>query len=320
MANLLTSALTSASNTISTTLSSASSQVSSAISSATSNVSTALSSVASGLNTASNLAGALSNLSNPAALVSSLRSLNLPIGGGLAAGATTVLFAGDGAVNDWRVRLSVPNNKIFASSPIFAPLRDSNGLVFPYTPTIQLSHQAQYDEVPLTHQNYQFVAYQNSRVQEINISGPFNVEDAEQAKYWIAMVHFFRSVTKMYTGTTDYQGSPPPILSLNGYGDHVFKNVPVIVKSFTVDLPGDVDYITTTIASGTSVSTGDFARADRLGTVPPTASSNQNTTHVPVKSVVSVTLLPVYSRDNVRVFSLQKFVNGDYISGSGGFI
>jgi hypothetical protein len=66
----------------------------------------------------------------------------------------------------------------------------------------------------------------------------------------------------------------------------VFKDIPVIVKSYTVDLPTGVDYI----ASGTS--------------------------HVPIKSSFNVTLQPVYSREKVKTFNLQSFISG----GAAGFI
>ena len=43
----------------------------------------------------------------------------------------------------------------------------------------------------------------------------------------------------------DYKGNPPPILHLSGYGDHMFDKVPVIVKSFNVELRAGLDYICT---------------------------------------------------------------------------
>ena len=213
------------------------------------------------------------------------------------------------------------------------------------------------------------MAYQNSKANAISISGPFNVEDAVQAQYWIAAVHFLRSATKMYSGDGESAGSPPPILSLNGYGDFVFKNVPVVITSFSIDLPADANYIATTMgtegfsgfgaASGGTASTvsgiaalgagiagiagnlGAGRLANAIGTaatalgqiggvvsavsgagqgvggVFPTATGN---THVPNKSTLTVTLQPVYSREAVRQFSLQKFVTGGYVNGSGGYI
>ena len=198
--------------------------------------------------TVSKVAGALNSLSNPSALLSSLRSMNVPNTPGGASAMTKVSFGGTGNSADWRVRLSLPPN-FFEKSPILKPLVSAGGLVFPYTPSISIQHSAQYDELAITHQNYQYLAYQNSKAEAITISGPFNVEDYVQAQYWIAALHFLRSATKMYTGDTDFQGSPPPILYLNGYGDHVFKNVPVVIKSFNIELPPDVNYIATTVGT-----------------------------------------------------------------------
>ena len=39
--------------------------------------------------------------------------------------------------------------------------------------------------------------------------------------------------------------------------------------------------------------------------------------HVPTKSSFTISLQPIYSRESVRTFSLQKFVNGDYMTSSG---
>lgn len=146
---------------------------------------------------------------------------------------------------DWRARLSLPSGSIWGSD-LFTPLKSAGGLIFPYTPTITINHQANYQEQPITHQNYQFVAYQYSKVSDIQIVGDFIVENAEQAQYWLSAVHFLRSVTKMYTGEdTATAGNPPPIVLFNAYGDYVFKNIPVVVKGFNLTLPKEVDYITT---------------------------------------------------------------------------
>jgi hypothetical protein len=308
---------------------------------------------------ASKLGSALNNLSNPSALISSIRSMNLPGSGGAAFAATRVSFAGPGNTDDWRVRIGIPNN-FFAKSPVLAPLMASNGLVFPYTPTISISNSASYDDIALTHQNYQFIAYQNSRVSEFQISGTFYCETGDQAQYWIAVVHFLRSATKMYTGDSgEFSGSPPPILTLNGYGDFVFKNVPVVIKSFSVELPSDTNYIGTTVGessfsgagnpmggggsgstlnqlAGVAGALGASGAAKILGAAANVTSAVNNvtnfinglsgagatsaSTHVPTKSTISVTLQPIYSRESVRQFSLQKFVNGDYMNGSGGYV
>ena len=322
--------------------------ITSGLATAASTAKSAFGVVSAGLNTAAALGSALSNLSSPSSLLSKIRSINLPIGG---EGISSIIgasasFGGDEVSTDWRARLSMPTGSFFDTSPVLQPLWQAGGLVFPYTPTISINHSATYQEVPVTHQNYQFNAYQSSRVSDIQITGEFNVEDQVQAKYWLAAVHFLRSVTKMYTGDTAYAGNPPPILNFNAYGDHVFKNVPVVVKSFTMSLPKDTNYIGTNIASGSGFgldSISQTANALAFGTAALGANSvasslnkaanvasgvssimsglsgsaggqaSPGDSYVPVKSDLTVTLMPVYSRQNVRQFSLQQFVNGSYV-------
>jgi len=281
---------------------------------------------AGALNTVANLGALASNLSNPAKLLSSIRSINLPLGGesiGKIINASAS-FGGTDSSTDWRARLSMPSGSFFDKSPILKPLTDAGGLIFPYTPTIAITSTATYNEIPVTHQNYQFQAYQNSRVSDIQITGEFNVEDGVQAKYWIAVVHFLRSVTKMFTGDTAFQGNPPPILNFSAYGDHVFRNVPVVVKSFSMTLPKDVQYISTNVSAvsgglgsisqlATNLAVGPISRLlPQIGA--PGGTSASRDSHVPVKSDLTITIMPVYSRESVRQFSLQQFVNGAYVS------
>lgn len=194
---------------------------------------------------------------------------------------------------DWRVRLSVPGN--FTSSPLLQPLQETNGFVFPYTPTINISHSASYSTMSPVHSNYPYLAYQNSQVDSFTIAGDFLIENPEEGRYWIAAIHYLRSVTKMAYGDTSAKGSPPPVVMLNGYGDYVFKNVPVAVQLFAVDLPSDVDYI----------QVPDIGQAGSW---------------VPTRSMISVQLHPLYSRRSVSQFSLDAFVRGDYVVNGKGFI
>ena len=313
--------------------------------------------IKSGVNIVSNVASALNNLSNPKNLISALRKSNIPsTNNSWANNAATVGTFDEKGTSDWRVRLSLSKapNEVYDAGTILQPIRDSGGLIFPYTPTITINHNATYSEQALTHQNYQFMTYQNSKVSEIQIIGDFVVQDWNEAKYWIAAVHFLRSVTKMYSGNSPYSGNPPPILTFNAYGDHVFKNVPVIVKAFSITLPKEVDYISVDIkkpAPGESVdgnsgasntdkittdprqlsglaraigSTNGVADADLLlrSGAKNTKTSPSKTkpkepapSHVPTNSTLSVTIVPIYSRTQVREFNLKKFVEGGYVGG-----
>ena len=211
--------------------------------------------------------GALSGVAG--GLSSALRSINIPLNAeAFTAKADTKPQQGAGGdASDWRVRLSFPNDVAeFAGSSVFTPLKESGGLIFPYTPTISINSTANYTESPVTHQNYQFVSYANSRVSEISVSGDFYVEDAVQARYWLSCVHFLRSVTKMFAGPDQRAGNPPILLYFNAYGDFVFRDVPVVVKSFSMTLPKEVDYIRTNI-NGIGTSVGNFGGGDPTSSI-----------------------------------------------------
>lgn len=197
--------------------------------------------------------------------------------------------------NDWRVRIEVPPP--YRSSPVLGPLiNTNNSMVFPLTPVIILNHSANYSSLAPVHNNYPFPVYENSIVNDIIITGDFYVQTPEDATYWLACLHFLRTATKMFYGDTANQGSPPAVARLYGYGEYVFNNVPVVIQTFTTEMPQDVDYIKGSVEGSSAVS------------------------WVPSQSIISVTLKPIYARDTVRQFSLDKFINGGYINDDKGFI
>lgn len=313
----------------------------------------------SALGTAGILAGALNNLSDPSKLVSSLRSLNLPINGNVKnpLGNTNASWGGTQIDKDWRVRLSLPNVGVFKNSYVLQPLMNAGGMIFPYTPSINLQHNANYEDQPITHQNYSFISYQHTKLEKITINAPFLVEDAVQAQYWLAALHYFRSMTKMFTGSDAgaEKGNPPPIVYLNGYGDFVFKNIPVVVTGFTVDLSAETNYISTSMRKDVSRPNGPPAAAatpqsggwislaatalqanglqnaaafingldnkNRSGSAAQQqqAQAMSGDSHVPVKSTFNVVLQPIYSREAVRQFSLNDFVQGAYVNNQIGY-
>jgi len=112
---------------------------------------------------------------------------------------------------DWRVKLSVPPS--IAADGLLSPLQESTTgghMVFPYTPTIIISHSAAYNTVSPIHNNYPFFAYQNSQVEAMTIVGQFYCQNSVEARYWMACLHYLRTMTKMDYGLNS-TGSPPPI-------------------------------------------------------------------------------------------------------------
>lgn len=236
---------------------------------------------------------------------------------------TTASFADQ----DWRVRLSVPNVSSFETSPILEPINRTGGLVFPYTPTIIMSHSASYNALQPIHTNYPFYNYQNSSIDTMTITGDFFVENAVDAKYWIAALHYLRSVTKMFYGAGANLGAPPPVVKLNGYGDFVFKDVPVAITNFTVDLPADVDYVKTGVGGTDANPDSDLfgvagtilSREQMLQAINgSSAATSGQIGWAPTQSQFAVTVQPMYSRRKVATFDLNKFVKGEL--GGEGFI
>ena len=319
--------------------------------------------VAGGIGAVKGAASALGSLSSADSLGTMLRT-----GGGalnsLAEGAGDIMsavsmFGGDTAdPNDWRVRLSIPNWVSFKNSPVLRPLKDAGGLVFPYTPRINIKSSAAYNKETMVHQNYTFASYKNSEPGQIEITAPMNVEDSDQALFWIAAVHYLRSASKMFAGNDPKAGNPPPIVFLNGYGNFVFKNVPVVITNFSTILSNDCDYISTEVIGSSASEVADIADsvgglADTvggvfgdafggavgkvtgavssiagavsqvsglLGTFGVGGTTSGGYAYVPTKSEFSITLQPIYSRDSARKFSLDRFVQGGYLNGTFGYI
>ena len=65
----------------------------------------------------------------------------------------------------------------FRYSPVLDPLKETNGLIWPYTPQIYVTHSAAYTPIKPVHSNYPFFAYQNSQVDQFSITGDFLVEN-----------------------------------------------------------------------------------------------------------------------------------------------
>lgn len=311
--------------------------------------------IAAGVGTAAKLGGAIAQGWESGGAMGAIRSIDIPAGAeaiGDIMGAVS-MFDDAASSNDWRVRLSLPNWVSFKSSAVLKPLKDAGGLVFPFTPEISIGNTAKYQAVAPIHSNYPFQAYQNSDPGTIKITGAFNVEDSTQALYWIAVVHYLRSVTKMFSGYDPKAGNPPPLVFLNGYGAYVFKNIPVVIQSMSMSLPKEVDYISCDVVGSAAGEVADVADSigglsDALGGAIPglsgitsTVSSiaggigqvastlgafgvggttSGGTAHVPTASTITVTCIPAYSRKSARTFSLDRFVQGGYMNSGTGYV
>lgn len=209
---------------------------------------------------------------------------------------------------DWRVRISLPPESKFAfrnagiqdefgtgtAYGLMAPLLNNglgtDGVVFPYTPQITITHTARYSELGLTHSNYKNFFYEGSEVANIQIQGVFTCQNSDEARYLMACIQFLRACTKMNFGEDDPDaGKPPTLVRLSGYGEHYIPgSLPCVVTSVSHAMPDDVDYI-----------------QYRLGV---------NYGWMPIQSTLTVNLQPVVSRTKqAGKMLLDDFTKGSYL-------
>lgn len=233
---------------------------------------------------------------------------------------------------DWRVRVSLaPNSNYFYNDPsnrllspliseignnvtssvvqsinnLFGPNGQTRvGVVFPYTPQVQITHAANYATQKLTHNNYAQYFYENSEVQAISLSGEFTVQNVNEGQYLLAAIYFFRSITKMFFGNDGMAGNPPPLVYLNGYGQYYLPNVPCLVTNFSHTMPADCDYM-------------DVPEPG-LTYNPAVTNPVLNSTRLPTTSTITLSLQPVYSRyAQSQRFSLNDFARGALVNSAG---
>lgn len=136
-------------------------------------------------------------------------------------------------------------------SNVLYPLYETGGVIFPYTPTITNTYNAMWNQFDLVHTNYQPSTYSNSSLAEMFIVGEFSAGTQQDARYVYAVLHFFRTVTKMNYGVNDpYAGTPPPVLLLSGHGQGIYNDVPVVITSFTHEFTPDSNFVTIPMPDG----------------------------------------------------------------------
>ena len=244
---------------------------------------------------------------------------------------------------DWRVTLRLAPGATYlyndAQPGLLAPLKITNGVIFPYTPQISTAYKANYTPYDLTHSNYRGYFYQNSYTDQITLNATFTAQSTADASYVLAVIHFFRSVTKMFYGQDAQRGSPPPLVFLSGLGDYQFNNHPCLVSQFNYTLPPDVDYISSGAPNNLGLNLQPLQNlySTTLNAISPTVTRLaaaflppgaqnalpaplqgllSNPTYVPSKLDISLTLLPVQSRSQVsQQFSLKGFANGQLLKG-----
>jgi hypothetical protein len=182
-------------------------------------------------------------------------------------------------------------------------------------------------------------------VDTVTLTATFTAQDTAEADYLLAVIHFFRSVTKMFYGQSDSnRGVPPPMVFLTGLGEFQFNGHPCVVTNFAYSLPKDVDYIRARSvnvngtdlltrrdrqATPSNVISSTITRLQNLFTsqgitkgaefgwrpTPPTLGG-KSPTYVPTKMDITLNLLPIQTRSQVsQLFNLEQYAAGNLLKG-----
>jgi hypothetical protein len=155
----------------------------------------------------------------------------------------------------------------------------------------------------------------------------------------------------MFYGQDQEAGTPPPMVFLSGLGKYQFNNHSCVVSQFSYNLPNDVDYIRAdgfnniglnmenrrnqssgpgpggslgTVMSVINRLTNSGLKNGSLSNVPSPGQVNQNvtnqsainSTYVPTKMEIDISLYPMQTRDQVsKLFSLKGYANGSLLQG-----
>jgi hypothetical protein len=188
--------------------------------------------------------------------------------------------------------------QILGTGNILQPLKATNGMVWPYQPTITYQQGVSYTDVSMTHTNQEFYAYAKTDAVKLVCESEFTVQNQDDGKYSLACIHFLRTITKMYFGQSSNLGTPPPVLLFDAYGQYMFNRLPVIVTNFTVTMPKDINYVPIDVSS--------------LG-------KSFTTPYVWLPAVFSITVNMTVQNtpSRLRQFNLDDFRNGTLLSGGG---
>ena len=216
-------------------------------------------------------------------------------------------------------------------SHVLYPLKATDGLVFPYTPSISENLSVNFDSVSPTHSNEQYQVYTNTSNTEISLSNcVFTCDTLDNAQYALAALHFFRTYTKMdfgvdNTGSGIYapaSGRPPSPMWFSAMGKFGYSEVPVLMKSVSFNtMDPDVDLVPVPHPGSEPYLINDIETADlkdfrsQLRILAERAEdydfTDQNVTYLPMKLVFGSVSLTVQHRPAYwKSFSLNDYRSG----------
>ena len=223
---------------------------------------------------ASGLSALAAAASLPASVQSSLNQLPQSVQNTLTQLRNSANFSSYGAATsgantlsadtqDMRVRLSPVSPSFYGTgtygpyggapvASIMQPLIETNGVLFPYSPSINVEHSVDYSDVSLVQTNMDYLVYRRTPSVTLTITGKFTCQTQAEGQYALAAVHFFRTASLMYFGEKAgaNAGLPPPILQLSGYGTYMFNNLNCTLKSHSYGYNDQIDTVQINVGAG----------------------------------------------------------------------
>ena len=147
------------------------------------------------------------------------------------------------AGKDVKERVYGVNNK---STNVCAPLWDTNGMLMPYTPAIQVTHTAvEYNQYSLPQTPFDYFAYAKRSSPMLSVTAMFTAQNQKEARYLLAVLHWLRGITMNYYGRENgnLRGLNPPTLLFSAYGPYMYHKVPMLIRNVSFGLDQDVDYV-----------------------------------------------------------------------------
>jgi len=189
-----------------------------------------------------------------------------------------------------------------ADKEALLPIYYSNGLVFPYNPSISESVSIKYNSIDLVHSNESYYAYNATENVRINISDAvWTCDTFDNALYALSVLHFLRAYSLMDFGVGQ-SGKPPSPMWFNAYGNYAFYRVPVLFEKADWTFPNDVDYVGIPEPGTPEYDNRELAT---------TKSAGDSYTWLPVKfTVSSISLIVQHSPAYWVNFDLEDYKSG----------
>lgn len=178
---------------------------------------------------------------------------------------------------------------------LLRPIEETGGLKWQYTPSLMLQGQTNYNQAHYQGMNYQINTFNNSTPPMLPVANDWTANDIYEARYLLAVFAFLRICGKGFYGdkavVSGNFGGPPPVLLFDYLGDHMFNKVPVVVTSYNIALPEEVDYVPVKV--------------------------NDTVSYVPTRCNIMVNMEPTYTPQKLRrKFNLEALTSGEgYMDG-----